>query len=451
MFKVKTLERRNLKQLSLGGGWLGGSAHTGSEELRHECNGNKLIVEDMALAVGSDEHIEPHSGSGSASASSMSGLSIHDHAGDAAKPVTLAVDGHSGCNYDLRDLVQLGKLGSGNSGTVMKVLHVPSSRVIAKKTIVIEQNNAIVKQQIYRELTIMRSVAEHRNIVEFYGAHNLSSDSINGSNDVVILMEYMNCGSLDTITRTYKSLQRRGILAANRSYPVQEWFSKPVIISRIAYSVLNGLSYLYENYKIIHRDIKPSNVLINSKGRIKLCDFGVSRKLNNSIADTFVGTSTYMSPERIQGNKYTTKGDVWSLGLMLIELLTGEFPLGGHNDTPDGILDLLQRIVNEPAPKLPSSVIKVLPPDMVNFIDLCCVKVEKDRGSLQELLKHPFIVRFRTKESTDAFKLWTKDIRRWMQEERNYKKETSEHSMLLKKQHNTNDTRHSRHMTSSLK
>lgn len=411
MFKVKTLERRNLKQLSL------------SAE-------NKVDAE--ATVVVSDDGNGNNYKNGN---SSVRRKKI-EHERVAPLPPTSKMynsirptsNEHV---YELEDLVQLGKLGSGNSGTVMKVLHVPSSRVIAKKTIMIEQNNEIVKRQIYRELTIMRSIGEHRNVVQFYGAFNITSDvAVNGGNEVIILMEYMNCGSLDSISRTYKSLRNRGALKQSSNCPLQAWFSDSVIISRIAYSVLNGLNYLYENYKIIHRDIKPSNVLINSKGQIKLCDFGVSRKLNNSIADTFVGTSTYMSPERIQGNKYTTKGDVWSLGLMLIELLTGEFPLGGHNDTPDGILDLLQRIVNEPAPKLPAEVANILPETMVAFINRCCIKDESERGSLQELLKHPFILEYRTKSATDTFKKWTKDIKHWLGVEKAYKKEILERSRL---------------------
>ena len=63
--------------------------------------------------------------------------------------------------------------------------------------------------------------------------------------------------------------------------------------------MLGGLTYLYQTHRIMHRDIKPSNILINSKGEIKLCDFGVSSELENSVADTFVGTGTYMAPERI--------------------------------------------------------------------------------------------------------------------------------------------------------
>lgn len=58
---------------------------------------------------------------------------------------------------------------------------------------------------------------------------------------------------------------------------------------------MSGLTYLYEVHKIMHRDVKPSNILLNSRGEFKICDFGVSGELINSVADTFVGTSTYMS------------------------------------------------------------------------------------------------------------------------------------------------------------
>jgi mitogen-activated protein kinase kinase len=111
---------------------------------------------------------------------------------------------------------------------------------------------------------------------------------------ICICMEHMDKGSLDNV---YK-----------KTGPI------PIdVVAQIALAVLEGLTYLYDAHRIIHRgassptplcfshrqpefaDIKPSNILLNSKGEIKICDFGVSGELINSIADTFVGTSTYMS------------------------------------------------------------------------------------------------------------------------------------------------------------
>lgn len=153
--------------------------------------------------------------------------------------------------------------------------------------------------------------------------------------------------------------------------------------------MLGGLTYLYSAHRIMHRDLKPSNILVNSKGQIKLCDFGVSSELEGSIAETFVGTGTYMAPERIQGSPYTVKSDVWSVGLTLMELAIGKFPFAGSDDDadgpggPQGILDLLQQIVLEPAPKLPKS--DAFPPILEDMIAKCLMKDPAERPTPKEL------------------------------------------------------------------
>jgi mitogen-activated protein kinase kinase len=146
----------------------------------------------------------------------------------------------------------------------------------------------------------------------------------------------------------------------------------------------------------MHRDIKPSNILVNSRGNIKLCDFGVSSELEGSVADTFVGTGTYMAPERIQGAQYTIKSDVWSFGLTLMELAIGKFPFANNADDaddaggPQGILDLLQQIVLEPAPKLPKS--DAFPLILEQIVDKCLIKDPAQRPTPQDLFVSPAIV-----------------------------------------------------------
>lgn len=161
----------------------------------------------------------------------------------------------------------------------------------------------------------------------------------------------------------------------------------------------------------MHRDIKPSNILVNSRGGIKLCDFGVSGELINSIADTFVGTSTYMAPERIQGDRYTVKSDVWSYGLSIMEMAIGRFPFSsseGIEDgdcAPAGILDLLQQIVHEPAPKLPKS--DAFPPILEDMIQRCLSKNPDERPTPQELFVRPLHPPFPLFSRVQGDRLWS--------------------------------------------
>ncbi|KAJ9165417.1 Kinase-like protein [Coniochaeta hoffmannii] len=273
-------------------------------------------------------------------------------------------------NLDLRpqDIEVIKDLGAGNGGTVSKVRHVPTNMVMARKIIHVEAKREM-RKRIVRELQIMHS-CRCDYIVNFYGAF------LNENNDVIMCMEYMDVGALDRVSRVFG--------------PV-----RVDVLGKIAEATLGGLTYLYEEHHIMHRDIKPSNILVNSQGKIKLCDFGVSGELVNSIADTFVGTSTYMAPERIQGERYTVKSDVWSFGLTIMELAIGKFPFRANEELeeeegPAGILDLLQQIVHEPAPKLPKS--DAFPQILDDMIQKCLFKNPADRPTPKELYaRDPFV------------------------------------------------------------
>ncbi|KAL8392688.1 hypothetical protein RB595_002764 [Gaeumannomyces hyphopodioides] len=287
-------------------------------------------------------------------------------------------------NLDLRpeDLEVIKDLGSGNGGTVSKIMHKPTNTIMARKVIHVEAKREM-RKRIVRELQIMHS-CNSEYIVTFYGAF------LNENNDVIMCMEYADVGSLDRVSRVFGPI-------------------RVDVLGKIAEATLGGLTYLYSKHHIMHRDIKPSNILVNSRGSIKLCDFGVSGELVNSIADTFVGTSTYMAPERIQGEKYTVKSDVWSFGLTIMELAIGKFPfaaseqLSDAESAPAGILDLLQQIVHEPAPKLPKS--DAFPPILEDMIQKCLFKSPDERPTPQELFdRDPFV---------QAAKRTPVDLREW--------------------------------------
>lgn len=306
------------------------------------------------------------------------------------------------------DLVYLKDLGAGNFGVVLKVLHVPLLRTMAMKIVHVDLKQE-VQTQIIRELRIMHECRSPY-IIEFYGAF------VRSSNSIVICMEYCNCGSLDKIVPLCRPLQ----------FP-------PFVLRKLLFAMLSGLTYLYDTHKIIHRDIKPSNVLMTHRGEFKLCDFGVSRELTNSLAmaDTFVGTSTYMSPERIQGLAYGIKSDVWSMGIMLYELVSGRCMWTDEADgndsmsrpsEPEGILDLLQRIVNERSPtlagKLNRHTQQPYDPDLCQFIDHCLIKDDQLRKSPWELLNEPLL-------SGVARGVFDKEVRTWAKAIRKCHKEAS--------------------------
>lgn len=289
------------------------------------------------------------------------------------------------------ELVALKKLGSGQSGTVSKVLHLPTQKTMARKIVHLETKE-VVQSQIMRELRIMHE-CDSPFIIEFYGTFLQEGN-------VVICMEYADCGSLAHVFKL--------------TGPFPEFMLK-----HVAYSVLSGLIYLYEQHRIIHRDVKPSNVLLTSKGKIKLCDFGVSRELINSMADTFVGTSTYMSPERIQGGVYSVKGDVWSLGIMLYELASGKLAFGNDNSGAVSILELLQRIVNEQPPSL--SVKDGFSSEISDFVSLC-LKKESQRPSPSELMNHPFLADFLDGDGIMISPRYRADVRKWSKNVRRVQK-----------------------------
>lgn len=254
------------------------------------------------------------------------------------------------------DLQVLELLGKGNGGLVHKAYHKPTGQIMAVKVMKLDVD-VDVQRQIISELEIL-SKCNSPAIIDFYKAFFVE-------NRISICTEYMDGGSLD----------RYGQIP------------EPVL-GRMAVYIIQGLCYMW-SLKILHRDIKPSNILVNTSGQVKLCDFGVSVQLIESITRTYVGTNAYMAPERIRGEEYSSSAEVWSLGFMLFELATGEIPYGNPKSyaTP---VHLLNVIVSEEPPELPTANFS---PDFVHFVANCMRKSPAHRLTTELLKTHPFIQR----------------------------------------------------------
>ncbi|ORY34896.1 kinase-like domain-containing protein [Naematelia encephala] len=307
----------------------------------------------------------------------IQGLSIaasdsdENRAGDSRRDSLSGTDDGVGL-FNPDELIHIRRLGEGTGGAVELVQDPHTQKIMAKKVIARTANPSMHKQ-LLRELKILND-CQSPFIVEHYGSFLAEHDS-----QIGILMEYCEGGSLDSLVGRMKRKNMR--------------CTEPVL-GRIAASVLKGLDYLH-SLRIIHRDIKPSNILLTRLGVVKLCDFGVSGELDiNSIAGTFTGTSYYMAPERIQGNRYTIKADVWSLGLTLHEVAHLRFPFPPEGESQSvAPIELLSYIVTAPVPVMidDPGVGRVWSDCIKDFMAQCLIRSGTERPYPWQLLQHPFI------------------------------------------------------------
>ncbi|KAK7918095.1 MAP kinase kinase MKK1/SSP32 [Apiospora marii] len=274
----------------------------------------------------------------------------------------------------------LGSLGEGAGGAVTRCKLTGGKTVFALKVITTNPDPD-VKKQIVREINFNKECASEH-ICRYYGAFVDPATAT-----ISISMEFCEGGSLDSI---YKEVKRLGGRTGEK------------VLGKIAEGVLAGLTYLHSK-KIIHRDIKPSNILICRNGDVKLCDFGVSGDFGTKgEANTFIGTSYYMAPERITGQSYTITSDVWSTGVTLLEVAQHRFPFpadGTEMQPKAGLIDLLTYIVRQPIPKLKDEPdANILWSDSFKYFIECCLEKEPTRrASPWRMLEHPWMVDMKTK------------------------------------------------------
>ena len=245
------------------------------------------------------------------------------------------------------------EIGKGGFGLVWKVTHKKTQKVYCIKVI---QKSGIIEQklidQMNREIEIMY-ILNHPHCLRL---KNHFEDDVN----FYLVMPLAVKGQLYRVLRKFRKFDER-------------------TAAQILRETISALQYLHSfNPPIIHRDIKPENLLLNEGGRVLLADFGWSNFSDGGVRKTFCGTPEYIAPEMLLKKGHDTRVDIWSVGVLMFELLSGYSPFVAKNNQ-----ELYQNIR-----RLKIQWPKDMPPLAKNLIGKILKLNPLDRPSLQEILDH---------------------------------------------------------------
>jgi serine/threonine protein kinase len=225
-------------------------------------------------------------------------------------------------------------LGAGGMGTVYKVRHLISERLEAMKLVLPElTENPDLAERFMREIKVQARLS-HPNIAALHNA-------LRHGSQFLMVMELVE-------GRTLHSLLRQGAL-------------EPLAAIDIAAQILSALEYAHAQ-GVIHRDIKPANIMLTADGKVKLMDIGIARSLaeSNALTQTgaAVGSVFYMSPEQVEGKPVDVRADLYSVGILLYEMVTGVRPIAGESSWAimNGHLNIIPRAPSAVNPGISESL-----------------------------------------------------------------------------------------------
>ncbi len=303
-----------------------------------------------------------------------SGINLNDSGQLSDSDEIVASSGKNGTSLKNLGRYQItGSLGKGAMGHVYKGIDPAINRPVALKTIRLDFVNdpdemAELKERLFREAQAAGKLS-HPNIVTIY-------DVGSEGHLQYIAMEYLEGQTLeDMIKRKVKFNYR--------------------IISQMIVQICSALEYAHEQ-GIVHRDIKPANIMVLKDYRVKLMDYGIARIDSNSMTKTGIamGTPNYISPEQLKGLKVDKRADIFSLGVVMYEMLLGRRPFKGEN-----ITSLIYSILNQ-EPEKPSNINPQVPLLFDHIVDKALRKNPNERyQNARELMSDlaDFVESFSTK------------------------------------------------------
>lgn len=258
-----------------------------------------------------------------------------------------------GCEY----IVTKTKLGEGSFSKVYKG-YIQRRELVAIKKILLDRIKKY-ESNLEEEIRIMKSL-QHKNIVNLV-------DTIHHDGQIYLVIEHCADGDLK------KYLHRRPMREKHARYYLKQ--------------LMEGLRYL-KSRNIIHRDLKPQNLLLtDNKKTLKISDFGFAKKLSSeeSMAETMCGTPYYMAPEIMHNKKYQSKADLWSVGIIMYEMLYGKYPYGKDITGPYDLRDKIDSIVIDYP-----SMSEALSDDALDLLKNLLQKDPGNRISWEEYFIHPW-------------------------------------------------------------
>lgn len=273
---------------------------------------------------------------------------------------------------NIDDLSFIKELGHGAAGSVSLYKHRESGDKFAVKKINVQGKTQAMQAGAAEIRNVFATPSP--NAVRLYNAFFRDSN-------LLLVMEYMDGGNLEELLEKQKKLPEPA--AAYIACELLQALSQLHRKSRQVVETGKGAATGKERRQI-HRDIKPANVMLSRTGAIKIADFGVAGSADSIGLASFVGTATYMSPERIKGERYGTASDIWSVGIVVAQILIGEYPF---KSVGSGFMALLKEVTSRD-----SVVLSGVTPEAQDFCDKCLRQVADERSSADELLRHPWII-----------------------------------------------------------